>query len=158
MPSWRSRSHLPMDALVMANFSGSIMEPGHRCCCFCTCRPRGHCPHTGLATCPSDPTWSSPWLLRSETYKSPVPGQTGSIGQSTLSLGELWSRGDRNLLINSFFFFFFFFLRAAPTAYRTSQARGQIVAVAAGLHHNHSNGRSKPLLQTTPQLMAMRDP
>ena len=30
----------------------------------------------------------------------------------------------------------FFFLRAAPTAYGGSQARGQIGAVAASLHHS----------------------
>ena len=33
------------------------------------------------------------------------------------------------------FFFFFFFLRAAPMAYGGSQGKGQIRAVAAGLHH-----------------------
>ena len=37
---------------------------------------------------------------------------------------------------NSFFFFFFF--RAAPTAYGSSQARGQIRATATGLHHSLS--------------------
>ena len=34
----------------------------------------------------------------------------------------------------------FFFLRATPEAYGGSQARGQIKAVDAGLHHSHSNG------------------
>ena len=33
---------------------------------------------------------------------------------------------------------------AAPTAYGGSQARGPIRAVAAGLHHSHSNARSEP--------------
>ena len=37
------------------------------------------------------------------------------------------------------FFFFFCLFRAAPTAYGSSQARGQIGAAAAGLHHSHSN-------------------
>ena len=32
-----------------------------------------------------------------------------------------------------------FLSRAAPTAYGGSQARGQIGAVAASLHHSHSN-------------------
>ena len=43
-----------------------------------------------------------------------------------------------------FFFFFFFFLlfRAAPAAYGHSQARGQIRAIVAGLHHSQSNARS----------------
>ena len=48
--------------------------------------------------------------------------------------------------------------RAAPAAYGGSQARAQIGAVAAGLHHSHSNARSEPRLQLTPQLMALPDP
>ena len=41
---------------------------------------------------------------------------------------------------NSIFVFFNF--RDAPAAHGGSQARGQIGAVAAGLHHSHSNARS----------------
>ena len=36
----------------------------------------------------------------------------------------------------------FFLFRATPTAYGSSQARGGIGAVAASLHHSHSNTRS----------------
>ena len=36
-------------------------------------------------------------------------------------------------------------------AYRSSQARGQIGAAAASLHHSHSNTGSEPHLQPTPQ-------
>ena len=60
----------------------------------------------------------------------------------------------------SFFHFFFSFLcffKAAPVATGSSQARGQIGATAAGLLHRHSNARSEPHLQPTPQLMAMPD-
>ena len=39
--------------------------------------------------------------------------------------------------------FFLFFSRAIPMAYGGSQARGLIRAVAAGLHHSHSNARSE---------------
>ena len=39
-----------------------------------------------------------------------------------------------------------------------SEARCQIRAVAAGLHHSHRNARSKPRLQPTPQLTATPDP
>ena len=46
----------------------------------------------------------------------------------------------------------------APTAYGDSQARGPPGATAAGLHHSHSNIRSKPSLQPTPQLTARPDP
>ena len=38
-----------------------------------------------------------------------------------------------------FFFFFFGLFRAASEAYGGSQAGGPIGAVAAGLHHGHSN-------------------
>ena len=38
-----------------------------------------------------------------------------------------------------------------------SQARGLIGAVATGLHHSHSNARSKPHLPPTPQLMGVPD-
>ena len=47
--------------------------------------------------------------------------------------------------------------RAAPVAYGRSQARGPVGAAGAGLHHSHSNARSKPCLQPTPQLMATPD-
>ena len=63
----------------------------------------------------------------------------------------------------SFFFFFFFFglfafSWAPPAAYGGSQARGPIGAVAAGLHHSHSNVGSEPRLRPIPQLTAMPDP
>ena len=51
-----------------------------------------------------------------------------------------------------------FCFRATHTAYGGSQTRGQIGAVAAGLHHSRSNARSKPCLQSTPQLTATPDP
>ena len=50
------------------------------------------------------------------------------------------------------------FFRAAPVAYGGSQARGQIRALAPGLQYSHSNTRSKPHLQPTPQLMATLEP
>ena len=36
--------------------------------------------------------------------------------------------------------------------------RGPFGAIAAGLHHSHSNAGSKPRLRPTPQLMAILDP
>ena len=41
-------------------------------------------------------------------------------------------------------------MRAAPTAFEGSQARGLIGAVAASLCQSHSNARSEPRLQPTP--------
>ena len=43
-------------------------------------------------------------------------------------------------------------------AYGGSQARGPIGAVAAGLHHRHSNVGSELHLRPTPQLMITADP
>ena len=66
----------------------------------------------------------------------------------------------RKSILFSFFFFLFWpfcLLRAAPMAYGGSQARGLIGAVAARLHHSHSNSGSEPHLRPTPQLMAMLD-
>ena len=60
-------------------------------------------------------------------------------------------------LINHLFIFCFFF-RAAPVAYGGSQARGLIGVAAASLRQSHSNARSEPRLQPTPQLLAMPDP
>ena len=42
-------------------------------------------------------------------------------------------------------------------AYGSSQARGRIRAIAACLHHSHSNTRSELCLWPTPQLMATPD-
>ena len=50
------------------------------------------------------------------------------------------------------------FSRAVAVAYGGSQARSQIGAVAAILHHSHSNSGSKLRLQPTPQLTATPDP
>ena len=52
----------------------------------------------------------------------------------------------------------FVFFRATPTAYGGYQARGQIGAVAASLHHSQSNVGSEQHLQPTPQFTAMPDP
>ena len=56
------------------------------------------------------------------------------------------------------FFFFLLFLGPHPAAYGGSQVTGQIRAAAAGLHHSHSNARSKASLRPTPQFTAMLDP
>ena len=45
-----------------------------------------------------------------------------------------------------------------PLAYGSSQAKGPIGAVAAGLHHNHSNAGSKPCQWPTLQLTVTLDP
>ena len=52
----------------------------------------------------------------------------------------------------------FLLLGAVKAAYGNFQAMGRIGAVAAGLYHSHSNSRSKPHLQPTPQLTAILGP
>ena len=54
--------------------------------------------------------------------------------------------------------FFFGLFRATPVAHGGSQAPGPIRAVAAGLHHSHSNRGSEQRPQPTPQLTATPDP
>ena len=54
------------------------------------------------------------------------------------------------------FFLSFFFFRAALVAYRRSQARGSVGAIATSPHHSQSNTGSKPRLRPTPQLMQLQ--
>ena len=56
----------------------------------------------------------------------------------------LWWNVYSNIWAIFILFFSNFIFRAVPVAYGGSQARGQIGAVAAGLHHSHSNARSEP--------------
>ena len=51
----------------------------------------------------------------------------------------------------------FCLFRVAPKAYGGSQAWGRNGAVAASLHHRHSNAESEPHLQPSPQLTATLD-
>ena len=59
----------------------------------------------------------------------------------------LWVAAYVSILL---LFFFFLLLRAIPTAYGGSQARGLISATAANLRHSHSNAGSEPHLPPTP--------
>ena len=55
-----------------------------------------------------------------------------------------WIRTHPNNVLTTSFFCYL--SRAVPTAYGSSQARGSIRAVAAGLHHSHSSEGSEPHL------------
>ena len=57
--------------------------------------------------------------------------------------------------LTSLFLFYFY---ATPVAYGSCQASSWIGVAAAGLHHSHSNARTKPHLWPMPQLAAMPDP
>ena len=73
-----------------------------------------------------------------------------SVGSRRRALKMDASSGLKGSL---FSFFFFSIFRATPTAYGSSQARIRIRAIAASLHHSHSNAESKPRLQPILQLM-----
>ena len=62
---------------------------------------------------------------------------------------QIKGRANKKSLMTPLVFFSFLFclFRATPAAYGGSQARGQTGAVAAGLHHSHSNARSEPCLR-----------
>ena len=62
------------------------------------------------------------------------------------------------LFVFVFVFVFFAFSRAAPAAHGGSQVRGLTGAFAPSLRRSHSNRRSEPHLQSTPQLIARLDP
>ena len=73
-----------------------------------------------------------------------------ATGHTTVPLiVDLW---DFFSFLSLSFFFSLFLFRATPMAYGCSQARGRIAAIAAGLHHSHSNTGLEL------QLMALLDP
>ena len=55
------------------------------------------------------------------------------------------------------FYLFILLFRVTPVAYVSSPARGQVEAVAAGLHYSHSNVGSELCVRPTPQLMETPD-
>ena len=63
-----------------------------------------------------------------------------------------------SLFIYFALFIYLFIFRAALVAYRSSQASGWIRAVAASLHHSHTNMGSELHMRPIPQLTATPDP
>jgi len=62
-------------------------------------------------------------------------------------MSGLWNKIYDNVFVFVFWVCFFFCIfRSAPAAYGGSQARGQIGATDASLHHSHSNIGSEPHL------------
>ena len=96
--------------------------------------------------------------------RPPFPNQPPSLNPSGPAFGshdssEIAPVNCLGFHLPFFFLFLFFAISwAAPEAYGSCQDRGLIGAAAAGLHHRHSNARSEPRLQPTPQLTAMPDP
>ena len=73
---------------------------------------------------------------------------------------DFWTRTFCPAHLFFFKFLEYYYLglfRATLAAYGSSQARGQIVAVVACLHHSHSNARSELCLRPTLQFTATLD-
>ena len=102
---------------------------------------------------------SSPWHFVTCLF-APPPKQTGPnlrhISHCPLAMYFLQVKAERFLTSRGSLLLFFCLLGAVPATY--SQARDRIRAAAASLHHSHSNARSKPHLQSTPQLTATSGP
>ena len=100
--------------------------------------------------------WSSPVVQWVKDLVSSLQWLTVLIpgpGTSTC-----WKKKKKKKISFNSVFFFAFFSRATPAVHGGSQDRGPIGATAAGLHHSHSNIRSKPWLRPTPQPIATLDP
>ena len=101
---------------------------------------------------------------RQERTLKVLQAQLKDSDGSGLAKGKWWQmrqkRGLGNILrkIEGMRFFVFCLFRAAPAAYRGSQARSLVGATATGLRQSHGNARSEPCLQPTPQFTAMPDP
>ena len=86
--------------------------------------------------------------------KQPIVCRRPDIDKSMGRLNPGWNlEFSSGIFMRSFLSFYlficlfaFFLFRAALTTYGSSQARGQIGAIAAGLYHSHSNAGSKPHL------------
>ena len=74
------------------------------------------------------------------------------------SLKILLVHTPKNYVPLHFFFFLIFFFRVSPRACGSSQARSQMKAIAACLHHSHRIVGSEPHLRHIPQLMETPDP
>ena len=62
-------------------------------------------------------------------------------------------------VLSYYFFCFFFFFRATPAAYGGFQARGQVRATAAGLHHSsQQHWIPDPLCETRDPTCILMDP
>ena len=88
--------------------------------------------------CVLESRWVQVWDLNA-TLRAAVSSWISQWQQRREELSK--SRRKLHLSLECFFFFFCLF-RTTPVAYGSFHARGRIRAVAANLHHSHSNIRS----------------
>ena len=92
-------------------------------------------------------SWRTLWRTASSDVaphlpqaRPPVPGVNKLRSRENIIL---MIRANLSALNRQALFFYTYFFKAAPAAYGSSQARGQIRARAASLRQSHSNARSK---------------
>ena len=117
-----------------------------------TCRSSKTCPCSQhYRYC--DSTWIpqlSPKVLIHEGKNEKHPPPSPSVSKSSYGCLPKWYQALSLTLpvsLEFILFLVFFFFRAAPVVYRASPSQGKIRAIATGLHHSHSNTRSKLHLQ-----------
>ena len=84
------------------------------------------------------------------------------MSEFLVELNDLFSKFLDNLKVSAMYlgsgsvpYLFIYLLRAAPSVYGGSHARGQIRDGVASLYHSHSNLGSELHVQPTPQLSTM---
>lgn len=115
------------------------------------------------APCPKESCGPGPGAGGSHFPVNQVPGGKwswlgakagGGVGGLPLPRGQrvpFWKLGPQaSASLPSWHFFFFWLFRAALVTYASSQTRGQMGSVAAGLQHSHSHAGSEPCLRPTP--------
>ena len=102
------------------------------------------------------------WTLSGNSHKGLSTGagllEEASDKNNVMESAALWASCIRHVHpLSNFCCCCFGLFRATPMAYGGSQTKGPMGAVAAALHHSHSNSGSEPHLPLTPQLMATPD-
>ena len=130
--------HSPLTRLVLRD-NGALVPgylSGHMSPHFFQCTLSSSCAH--LCSLKKQTFfWPLAFAIVLHCYSAPIYHHLANVGSS---------------------FVFFCLFGATPAAYEGSQARGQIGAAAASLHHSYSNVGFEPHLWPMSQLMAMLDP
>ena len=66
------------------------------------------------------------------------------ISDTDVPVGHLYVYRKMSIQVFCLIFILIFIFRAVGAAYGSFRARSRIGAIAAGLHHSHSNARSEP--------------
>ena len=152
---WNSRAckgvHWVLQIILKSHQMGAMLLQLHRqCYIFAVFRRTA-----GKSVCKA-PFQGGGIALTMEIVEGPALSQR-QLCISYAMLGTKIKKEHGFVCLFDCYLFYFFLFRATPLAYGSSQARGQIGATAAGLHHSYSNTGSKPCLWPTPQLTTTLD-